>query len=79
MKVRALCLLLICGFLSACKTPVYCHPSMVQEDGGGIYFQRDEDGGGRYFQRDGGGRYFQRDGSNGEHQGICRRGVKVED
>ena len=72
-----LCLTLIV-LVAGCKAPTYCHPSMVQADGGGIFFNRDEDGGGMFFQRDGGGTFFQRDKSDGEHQGICLRGVEVE-
>ncbi len=78
MKILSLVICLTwLSFLGGCSTPTYCHPSMVEADGGGIYFQRDEDGGGMYFQRDGGGMYFQRDESDGRHQGICLRGVEV--
>ena len=56
---------------AGCETRPYnhCHASMVQEDGGGIYFERDQDGGGVYFHRD---------ASDGGRQNICRRGVLIE-
>lgn len=61
--------------LAGCETRTYCHPSMVEQDGGGIYFNRDQDGGGVYFERDGGGIYFNRDDVDESRQYICRRGV----
>jgi len=75
MKLATAMALLI--LLGACQQTHYCHPSLVEEDGGGMYFQRDDDGGGIYFNRDGGGVYVQRDETDERRQEICRPGVEA--
>lgn len=55
----------------------FCGYGLVEEDGGGFFYQRD--GGGFFVERDGGGFFVRRDGINPGHQVTCRPGVPVED
>lgn len=55
----------------------FCGYGLVEEDGGGYFFQRD--GGGMFIERDGGGMFINRDGpGNPRHQVICRPGVLID-
>ena len=73
---RAATTVIVLAAAAGCQTQ-FCHPGMVEEDGGGMYFRRDADGGGIYFRRDGGGMYHRRDEekSDGRRQEICRAGA----
>lgn len=77
MTTRCALLLLPVALAAGCSAHPerFCGPGLVEEDGGGFFYQRD--GGGFFVERDGGGFFAQRDG-NVRHQVTCRQGVPVE-